>query len=296
MSIPARGPEAAKPDTATRAEEHSCTDVALPETYGRNRLVLLVVDPRQVHAYWEVTPDKLADARTAVGSPGPPPALLRFYGVDGSLTPDSFDVPVNLQSRNWYVHLRSPDKSYYAELGLKGDAGQFVPLMQSNVVRTPRAWPVMGVEEHFMQVDPVQQRPEPVSPPAFVRPQRDQPVLSATRPLISSHRPRVLSTDVPPPPSEVAATGCALDAAPGSTSVCPTAQIDAEEILKEKLAGLYDIPKMPRERSQNREVFAPDASVQEVLPLPEPELNLTTLAETRFVMGIFSHAPAKAAE
>src|SRR5574341_1912919 len=42
-----------RPSYALKLEEG-----VLPESYGKTRVVLLVVDPKLVHAYWEVAPEK----------------------------------------------------------------------------------------------------------------------------------------------------------------------------------------------------------------------------------------------
>src|SRR5580693_588605 len=70
----------------------------LPSSYGKNRLVLLPVDPFLVYAYWDLAAD-------------PPPtagarAILRFHestvAVKGSR---SFDVDLDLAAGHWYVNL-----------------------------------------------------------------------------------------------------------------------------------------------------------------------------------------------
>jgi hypothetical protein len=164
----------------------------LPDSYGRTRLVVLAVGPYRVHAYWEVRPDELAEARTRLGDrQHSARVVLRFHDtLAGRATEQGtarcFDVEVDLQSRNWFVDLWSADKTYYADIGLKGDGGQFVPLARSNLVRTPRAWPVSEVGEYFMSVEPGQQRGESVPPPAYVKPPRaGTAILQAVTPLAS---------------------------------------------------------------------------------------------------------------
>lgn len=271
-------PEAPTSASTTRVDESNRVDRDLPQAYGRNRLVMMVVDPRQVHAYWEVTPQKLAESREMLGSAGLFPAVLRFYDTaafgSAQASPSSFDVPVDLQSRNWYVHLWSPDKSYYAELGLKHDTGQFVPLAKSNVVRTPRALPVVQVEEHFMSVDSVQLRAERISPPAFVRPHRDRPSTSGDQPLTSS--------DQHFKSSEQRGAQSPLGFPPAS-EVRPPARINSEEIMKGKLAELFAVRLASYGRSQVQEASTAQAS----------DCNLTDLVEEHFHAGIFSHPPRK---
>lgn len=266
-------PEVSKTVAPIGAGEPNLGDRDLPRTYGRTRLVMLVVDASTVHAYWEVTPDKLAQAsKESMGSPGSPASVLRFYKSaaaghsEGTPSADWFDVAVDLQSRNWYVHLWSPDRSYYAELGLKSDIGRFVPLARSNVVRTPRVWPVMHVQEHFMRVASLEPHAELVSPPAFVPPRSIQPSF----PLKEVNPPAAESSVGTPPPSEIR----------------PPARIDSEHIMKGKLAGLFAAQVAPFERSQGQEVSSVQGS----------DSSLTVVAEQHFVTGIFSHAPRNTAD
>jgi uncharacterized protein len=122
----------------------------LPVGYGKTRLVLLPVDPYLIHAYWEVAPEKLNEA------------MLRFYR---SKPLDYFDVPVDLQSRNWYIHLWRPEESLYADLLLKKDDGTLISLVRSRVIHMPPAQPKMSIEQHFMRVEATERRAEIVPPP-----------------------------------------------------------------------------------------------------------------------------------
>jgi hypothetical protein len=133
-------------------------DSSLPVAYGKTRLVLLVVDPYLVHAYWEISPWRLRDLKkkTARG-----PVVLRFYPQNGK----SFDMEIDLQARNWYVHLWSPEESLYADLAVRMKDGTLIRLARSQVVRLPRARPVTAVEQHFMKVDAEERRAELVPPP-----------------------------------------------------------------------------------------------------------------------------------
>lgn len=149
-----------------------------------NKLILLTVDPYQIHAYWEVAPDKLADAvhQAEEGAR----AILRFYDVAN--TGSWFDVEVQPESRNWYVRLWAPGRSYYAELGFRSVDRQFVAMVKSNVVHLPRAWPVVAVEEQFVRVEPptptatpsvANAEPEPVPATEAIPPSLPEPIDSA---------------------------------------------------------------------------------------------------------------------
>lgn len=147
-----------------------------------NKLILLTVDPYQTHAYWEVAPGELDDALRQAGEDAR--AVLRFYDVAN--TGSWFDVEVQPESRNWYVRLWAPGRSYYAELGFRSVEKQFVAIVKSNVVRLPRAWPVVAVEEQFVRVEPPatppareDSAPEPVQATEAIPPSLPEPIDSA---------------------------------------------------------------------------------------------------------------------
>jgi hypothetical protein len=144
-------------------------DSKLPGSYGNTRLVLLVVDPYLVHAYWEIAPEKLREVKEAAKQNQ---GVLRFY--KGSETAgekaqrESFDIKVDLQSPNWYVHLWAPEESLYADLALKRNDGTLIPLARSQVVHMPRARPVLAIDQRFMKVEATERRAEivPAPPPS----------------------------------------------------------------------------------------------------------------------------------
>ncbi len=111
-----------------------------PETYGRNRVRLLVKDPQWLFAYWDVDPAELAGLRDAVGERAT--ALSRFTlkvsdvnfgGTSVVLLPEG--------ARSWYVRADETRRSYRAELGITLPSGEFRRLATSNVVTTPRVGP-----------------------------------------------------------------------------------------------------------------------------------------------------------
>jgi hypothetical protein len=70
--------------------------------------------------------------------------VLRVYDVTGANgkrhKPNfSFDIEIVPGADNWYIHLWSPQRSLYADLGLLGPEGHFVGIARSNRVETPPA-------------------------------------------------------------------------------------------------------------------------------------------------------------
>lgn len=130
----------------------------LPDSYGETRVVLLPIDPYMVHVYWEISFGELEKARHRFGDEHErSQPVLRFYDVtniifDCTNAHSSFDIDINLQAKNWYVHLWSPEKSYFVELGLKTKDSRFFPIARSNVAGIPPAWPAPKADERYMLV------------------------------------------------------------------------------------------------------------------------------------------------
>ena len=126
--------------------------------YSESRVTLLPVGPYMIHAYWEVSHRDIERVKGQLGNDYKrSQAILRFYDVtnivfDGGNAHNSFDVDIDLRSKNWYVDLWSPDKSYFVDLGFKTRDGLFFPITRSNIARTPCAWPAPTDEEYHVSV------------------------------------------------------------------------------------------------------------------------------------------------
>src|SRR5262249_54828230 len=139
-------------------------DHNLPAAYGKTHLVLLPVNPYLIHAYWEITPDQLKEAKDRAGEAQP---VLRFYkvGSDVENPSESFDIEIDLQSPNWYVHLWSAEESYSADLALRRNDGTVITLARSQLVHMPRTRPVLSLDQRFMRVESSRRQAEIVSIP-----------------------------------------------------------------------------------------------------------------------------------
>jgi hypothetical protein len=236
----------------------------LPQSYERARVTLMVVNSYLLHAYWDVDLTKLPpDAQSAV---------LRFQETTSpGHNRHTFDVAVDLRTRNWYIHLWSPAKAYEADLGVKTSAGQFVPLAHSNRLKTPRAWPVapnLGTDGTFPPSAAPAVAPAPRTEPEV--PRTEQPASAGPIPL-------------PPAP-------------PVSLQ-----RVDAAEILQKKLVEIYSVRQWasrpaaaltPAGKQQAASSAETGASADSLL-LPAPS-DLTALAEHRFSPGFSSALPASA--
>lgn len=130
----------------------------VPAGYGRDTLVLLVRDPSWLHAYWELTTDRLRDAQATLTTSGGerPVKILRVYDVsgeefDGKNANLFFDIHLEEGARNWYLRV-DPDRRYCSEIGLLGATGEFVAIARSNTVRTPRAGMSDVIDEKWAEV------------------------------------------------------------------------------------------------------------------------------------------------
>ncbi len=123
-----------------------------PPGYGDNRIVLLIRDPWWIFAYWEISRAKEEAAARNIESRGQKAArsILRVYDVtdvifNGTGAHLYFDIELKDMANNWYINVKSPDRSWLVEIGILASNNEFFPLARSNTVRTPR----FGMSEMF---------------------------------------------------------------------------------------------------------------------------------------------------
>jgi hypothetical protein len=257
----------------------------LPESYARTRLVMLVVDPLLVHAYWEVLPNHLSEAKRRLdGDSNPAQTVLRFHETRAAgevPEPNWFDVEVDLSARNWYTPLSSPNKGYYVDLGLKSGNG-FVALARSNSIYTPRGWPE---EEAKKQMTPTEDtwltssknaadRHLEVAPPPPSRPEAD-----GRRPS-----PAPIPAPVPQVPLAVHQTSSAETLEKKLKEFQILRELANQEARTIQGSEHWDMEaKEPVEPEQEEQV---DTSSEE--RSEEALLDLTGIAERKLEMGIAS--------
>ncbi len=130
--------EEAKYDLGVQHEE-VFRQPEIPYQYGLDRVILLVVEPRFVFTYWEVTEESLAEAANHVGSQ--PKLTLRFYDTTGGTQPEqspNWDIEVFDRLGNWYLRLEHPEQTLVIDVGLKDEAGRFCAITRSNYMTVPR--------------------------------------------------------------------------------------------------------------------------------------------------------------
>lgn len=111
-----------------------------PESYGRNRVRLLVKDPEWLFAHWDVDARVLTALRQDLG--GRAVALSRLtLRVADAAQGGATVILLPRGARGWYVRSDGTARTYRAQLGLTLPSGEFRALAESNVVRTPRVGP-----------------------------------------------------------------------------------------------------------------------------------------------------------
>ncbi|MBA3709862.1 MAG: DUF4912 domain-containing protein [Planctomycetes bacterium] len=117
----------------------------IPDRYGRDRLVLMVQDPQHIFAYWEVTPERLDEARRQAGESST--AVLLLITASGTEQRE-----IDLRGGNYYLSV-APNAAYQAQIALRDRAGKLHPLATSNQVMTPAASVSQRSDEQWMAVD-----------------------------------------------------------------------------------------------------------------------------------------------
>lgn len=115
------------------------TGPALPERYGRDKLVILPKDPSFIFAYWEL--NKKVEGQMKI----------RVYETNVAGDKSYFDVSINSAVNNWYIKVPRPGKRYRAELGVIKN-GKFIMLLFSNTILVPRSGISDEVDEEWMIV------------------------------------------------------------------------------------------------------------------------------------------------
>lgn len=111
-----------------------------PESYGVNRIRLLVRDPEWIFAYWDVSPATMKELASGLGERALALSRLTLRVVD-PVSGGSSDILLPPGARWWYVRTDSARRTYRAELGVTLPSGAFRRLAESNTVVTPRVGP-----------------------------------------------------------------------------------------------------------------------------------------------------------
>src|SRR5207249_2237922 len=118
--------------------------------------ILLPRDPLWMYTYWEVTEPTAREIKLQHGENvfSSSQAVVRMHEINaaGTQTLRSIDVPVILDTRNWYLTVDQAGSSWFVELGLKTPDGRFIKIAQSNRVTLPLSTVSNQVDEKWASV------------------------------------------------------------------------------------------------------------------------------------------------
>jgi hypothetical protein len=111
-----------------------------PESYGVNRVRLLVRDPEWVFAYWDVSPETMKGLAKSLGERALALSRLTLRVLD-PVSGGMSDILLPPGARWWYIRTDAARRTYRAEIGITLPSGEFRQLAESNAVVTPRVGP-----------------------------------------------------------------------------------------------------------------------------------------------------------
>jgi hypothetical protein len=111
-----------------------------PESYGVNRVRLLVRDPEWVFAYWDVSAETMKGLAQSLGKRAFALSRLTLRVLD-PVSGGSSDILLPPGARWWYIRTDTARRTYRAEIGITLPSGEFRRLAESNAVVTPRVGP-----------------------------------------------------------------------------------------------------------------------------------------------------------
>ncbi len=133
-------------------------EFVFPQSYGQDKVVLMVRDPYWMHAYWEITSAKVGSLKAQHGEQLiiSSRLVLRLLDVNNA-TPEKpnglSDLDIAGGTNNWYLQAPNADCSYCVEIGFLAPDGRFFLIARSNVVHTPRAGVSEVYDEQWMTLE-----------------------------------------------------------------------------------------------------------------------------------------------
>lgn len=128
------------------------------EGHNKDRLVVMILDPFWLHAYWELNRRSIERARVAMNQHWHASRpILRLFEVlrDGSIVSARKiirDIEIHGGVDNWYIDVKDPPKTFQLEIGYLATGGKFFCLARSNVVTTPAAGKENTFDKNWSEV------------------------------------------------------------------------------------------------------------------------------------------------
>jgi hypothetical protein len=102
----------------------------LPSEYGNTKITLLVQSPFRLYAFWEIS----ENMNISFGDLKGKEFIIRMHYTDSDVF---YDTEVKSGALSLYLQIPEAGRSYYAELGLFENNGNFLSLAKSNTVAVP---------------------------------------------------------------------------------------------------------------------------------------------------------------
>ncbi|PIQ89112.1 MAG: hypothetical protein COV72_04775 [Candidatus Omnitrophica bacterium CG11_big_fil_rev_8_21_14_0_20_42_13] len=118
---------------------------SLPKRYKDNRLMLLARDPWWLHAYWDISEERINEVISFIPLEERQNLrwVLRVYDVTGvrdfrgDNANNFFDLGINFDAANWYINVDNPEREWCVEIGLMTVYGKFFAVARSNIIKAP---------------------------------------------------------------------------------------------------------------------------------------------------------------
>ncbi|MGC8954836.1 MAG: DUF4912 domain-containing protein [Fervidobacterium sp.] len=129
-------------------------DLTLPETYNKNKLVAMPVNPYWIHFYWDLS----GDNQSLLRSKEVLRVVLRVYDVtyiefDGTNAHRTFEILIDpFNMKNYYVNVPTTGAHYLGEIGYYDTEGQYKVLIRSNLCKTPTNAPSQSTRERWLDL------------------------------------------------------------------------------------------------------------------------------------------------
>lgn len=130
----------------------------IPPDYNDTRMVLLVRDPYWLYTYWNINSQTKEQIALSGKKYDDLQLVIRVYDVtdiqfDGTNSNYYFDINLNHYTNNWYINVAKPNRSFCVDLGYIAENGQFITIVRSNIVTTPRDSVSDVIDEEWMIIE-----------------------------------------------------------------------------------------------------------------------------------------------
>ncbi|MGE5581663.1 MAG: DUF4912 domain-containing protein [Bacillota bacterium] len=147
------------PEYSTGVATIEENETQIPSTYNDTKIVLMVRDPYWLYTYWSISQTTRDYLNATFNNWNRSPLILRVYDItniqdfDGSNSNYYFDLNINNEATNWYIHVGGPNRSFCVDLGFIQDNGVFFTIIRSNIVVTPRDNVSDIIDEEWMSIE-----------------------------------------------------------------------------------------------------------------------------------------------